>query len=370
MPHNFPIQRIADLDFQRPPEIGEANCRPPSEFRRLNLNESLVAPSPHALAAMHEALDFVEAYTDHSCQALADVLVARTGIPADRISFGNGSGELLTSAAAIAIDYGDEAVFPTPTFPTCAKGVGIAGGLAIHVPVASDGVNDVSAMLAAITDKTRLFYLCTPNNPTGGVLGEADLKRAIAEVPETCLLVIDEAYHEFAKAEGAPDVLSLLEKRKGPWVVSRSFSKAYCMAGMRIGYIFCSHADIRDGLWALRGNFNVNRIALAGAVAALKDDDHLRRTLNAVIEQRERLATGLTVLGFTPFPSQANFLTVQCPRPAGELADGLMERGLMVQALPWPRSGDNNHGSLRITIGTRQDIDDILLSLENMLADK
>ena len=363
MSQTFPVKRIAELEYAPPPEIGEPDCRPASEFRRLNLNEALVPPSPRALNAMRAALDSAEAYADHSCLALANLLTTRTGIPAAHISFGNGSGELLTMTATIAIEPGDEAIFPTPTFPTCAKGVSIAGGTLIDVPVKADGVNDVEAMLAALTDKTRLFYLCTPNNPTGGTITEDDLHSAITQVPDTCLLVIDEAYHEFAKAEGAPDVLAMLAQRTGPWVVTRSFSKAYCMAGMRVGYAFCSNADIRNALWSLRGNFNVNRVALAGAVAAMKDDAHLEKTLANLIAERQRLAEGLKDLGFEPFSSQANFITASCPQPAAELSDMLHACGLMVQPLPWP--GDN--GSLRITIGTRRDIDDLLLNLDKRL---
>ena len=363
MPHSLPVSRIAELEFPRPPEIAEADGRRARNLRRLNLNESLAQPSPKAIQAMTEALGDAESYPDHSCAALASLLVARTGVPAERISFGNGSGELLTMAATLAIEPGDEAIFPAPTFPTCIKGAELAGGHAIDVPVKQDGINDVDAMLAAITAKTRLFYLCTPNNPTGGAVGEADLIKAINGVPDTCLLVVDEAYHEFARAEGAPDVLALLEARSGPWAVTRSFSKAYSMAGMRVGYVFTSSSELRQAFWKLRGNFNVNRIALAGAVAAMQDEAYLQETLTALIRERTRLADGLEQLGFQVYPTQANFLTALPPRPAAELSANLAARGLLVQAMPWP----GGFGTLRITIGGAGDVDALLNGLNDML---
>ena len=206
-----------------------------------------------------------------------------TGIPLDRISFGNGSAEILVALAMLSINEGDEAILPSPTFPTCGKGVQIAGGTIVNVPLRGDGVNDVPAMLAAMTDRTRLFYLCSPNNPTGGILTAAELTEAAQRVPDTCLLVIDEAYFEFSQKEGGPDVLSVLAGRKGPWVVTRSFSKAYCLAGMRIGYALASDAEIQKGLWQLRPNFNIGRASLAAATAAMLDEAYLQEMLARTI---------------------------------------------------------------------------------------
>jgi len=363
MSHGLPIGRIEALEFPRPPEIAEPDCHRAAGLRRLNLNESLLPPSPKAVQAMTEALGQAESYPDHGCAALANLLLARTGLAVDRISFGNGSGELLTMAATLAIEPGDEAIFPSPTFPTCAKGVLIAGGRVIDVPVQADGVNDIDAMLAAVTDKTRLFYICSPNNPTGGTIAEDELLKATKAVPDDCLLVVDEAYHEFARAEGAPDVLALLEQRSGPWAVTRSFSKAYCMAGMRVGYVFCSSSDLRQAFWKLRGNFNVSRIGLAGAVAAMQDEAYLHDTLAALLRERSRLAEGLEQLGFQAYPTQANFITALAPRPATELSAALAQHGLLVQAMPWP----GGFGSLRITIGDADDVDNLLRRLKDII---
>ncbi|MFD2206721.1 pyridoxal phosphate-dependent aminotransferase [Kiloniella antarctica] len=279
--------RVENLAFPAPPILAEPEGRPSDTPIRLNLNESPYSPSPRAIAAMQSAIRSVNFYPDHGCTALVNALSEKTGIPTAQFSFGNGSGELLIAAGMLVIEEGDEAVFPAPTFPTCGKGVELSGGKVVSVPVTKDGICDVDAMLGVITERTRLFYLCTPNNPTGGILSQADLDKAIVQVPGNCLLVIDEAYFEFAQYEGAPDVLKSLSNRQGPWIVTRTFSKAYALSGLRIGYAISSEKPINDGIWKLRANFNTNRIALAAATAALGDKEHLENILSNTIAQRE-----------------------------------------------------------------------------------
>ncbi|MGO1120535.1 pyridoxal phosphate-dependent aminotransferase [Rhodovibrionaceae bacterium A322] len=362
----FPIQTVRDLTFPDPPLLAEGTDGPDRTLVRLNLNESGLPPSSKALAAMASALTAAQSYPDHGCSRLAQLIAEATGLTSDRISFGNGSGELLTAAAALSISPGDEAVFPAPTFPTCGKGVELARGKIVSLPVTAEGINHCTAMLAAITPKTRLFYLCSPNNPTGGVVPEADLRAVARGVPDSCLLVVDEAYYEFAQAEGGPDVLSILAERSGPWAVTRSFSKAYALAGARVGYVLCSSAELAQGFQRLRGNFNVNRIGLAGAVAAFQDQSYLADLLHQTIGERQRLAKALSALGCQPFPSGANFLTVRTPCPATALARDLEAVGVLVQALPWPAS----EGSLRITIGCRADNDRFLSAVTPLLQAK
>ena len=221
----------------------------------------------------------------------------------------------------------------------------------------------MDAMLAAISDRTRLFYVCAPNNPTGVVVPAADLERAIAEVPDSCLLVIDEAYAEFARHEGSADVLAALGSRTGPWIVTRTFSKAYALSGLRIGYALCSDAEIQHGLWQLRPNFNVNRLAQAAGVAAMNDAAHLTHILETTIRERGRLAQMLADLGCRPFPSGANFLTAATPVPATDVAAHLEESGILVQSLDWPAG----NGSLRITIGPAEEMDAVIAAVQAAL---
>ena len=362
-PVALPIEKIRGITYPPPPSIAEEATGVATDVLRLNLNEAHLPPSPKALAAAATAMAQTNRYPDHGCSTLAAVISARTGIPASQISFGNGSGEILVALAMLSINEGDEAVIPTPTFPTCGKGVQIAGGKLVNVPVRPDGSNDVAAMLAAVTPDTRLFYLCTPNNPTGAILTASDLKLAARALPDTVLLVVDEAYFEFAQAEGGPDVLTILASRAGPWAVTRSFSKAYCMAGMRVGYALVSNQDIHKALWQLRPNFNVNRVAIAAATAAMQDEHYLQTCLDHTICERKRMEAELTRLGFEALPSFANFLTVVPPVSADVITASLAKENILVQAMPWP----GGTGTLRITIGSHSDTDKLILALNKIL---
>lgn len=360
---SVPTQRVRSITFPPPPQSAEPDSPEGAGLARLHLNEAPSGPSPKALAAAAAALVQAHRYPDHGATDLIANLAAATGVASDCISVGNGSGEILVALAQMSINPGDEAVFPAPTFPTCAKGVQIADGRLVNVALRADGVNDVPAMLAAITDRTRLFYICTPNNPTGGILSGDDLALAARQVPDTCLLAVDEAYFEFADAEGGPDVLAILRDRVGPWVVTRSFSKAYCLAGLRAGYALCSSPDIRDALWALRPNFNISRPTLAAASAALADRWHLAGVLDHALSERNRMGAALQAMGCTLCPGAANFLTFQTGGRAAELEAHLRAHGVLAQALPWP----DPDGSLRVTIGSRADNDRFLAQTAQMI---
>ena len=361
--HPIPVPHIAAIAFPTLPVMAEEQGAPAAAITRLNLNESATPPSPKALDAARAALEMAHRYPDHHALALTREIAARTGVARDQIILGNGSGELLVQSALVALTAGDAAVMPSPTFPTCGKGVQMAGARIINVPLRADGANDVPAMLAALTPETRLFYLCTPNNPTGGLLHAADVAQAIAKVPDTCLLVIDEAYHEFAAQEGGDPVLPLLAARKGPWVITRTFSKAYCLAGLRIGYALVSGPELAAGFMRLRHNFNVSRPSLAAALAALQDDAHVATSIARTVEERKRLATALAPHCVEILPSFANFLTVRLHGPAAPVAAALQETGIAVQYLGWPDA----QGALRISIGDSTESDRLLAALAGVV---
>lgn len=361
--------RIGMLGFPAPPSPGEPDLVPDPAIRRLHLNESPLPPSPRVIEAVAAAIRHAGYYPDHTCAALAGRLARATGIPAERMSFGNGSGELLVAGALAAVGPGDEAVLPVPTFPTCGKGVRIAGARAVEIPVRDDGVVDVEATLAALGPSTRLVYVCTPNNPTGGALTRDELDALAQGVPDDVLLLVDEAYHEFAVFAGAPDALDVLRGRRGAWAVTRTFSKAFSLAGFRVGYVLASTRDVADAFWTLRPNFNVGRPALAAACAAFDDAEYGAAIVRSVSRERERLAAGLRALGFGVLPSVTNFVAAQPPAAGAVTAAGLAEalgaRGLMVQAMPW-RGGS----ALRISVGTAMDTDAVLAGLEAALPER
>jgi histidinol-phosphate aminotransferase len=358
----LPGQRLAG--FSHPPAIAEPDGRLASDGRRLHFNESAYPPSPAALAAMTAAVAETSRYPDHGCSALRQRLSRKNDVAEDRISFGNGSTELLAQIARISIAAGDEAIVPAPTFPTCAESVVLSGGTVVSVPVTEEGYNDVIAMLAAITDKTRLFYLCTPNNPTGTAIPADLVRRAATEVPDNCMLAIDEAYFEFSSAREGDSVLDILKTRTGPWVITRSFSKAYGLAGMRVGYAFTSDAELCTAFWNLRTSFNINRVALAGTAAALDDEDYLADVLHKTTTERGRLFAGLESLGFKPFQSEANFVTCRSVGPAARFVKALAGKGIMISAMQWP----DENGCLRIGVGGPDDTTSVLEGLKEVLA--
>jgi histidinol-phosphate aminotransferase len=352
MPHSIPKKTITDLPYAPLPAMLEPNAMLVEGERRLSLNESPIPPSQKTIVAMTKALVQVGKYPDHSCDALQTMLSKRLVTPKERFFFGGGSGELLLATALISIDPGDEVILPVPTFPTFGKGVAISGGRAIGVLVNKLGVNDVKAMVAAITPKTQVVYACTPNNPTGGLLSTDDVTYLANNVPDDILLLVDEAYHEFGVFDGGANCLEILSKRKGHWAITRTFSKAYSLAGMRAGYGIASSAELALGYHKVRGNFTINRIAIAGAVAAYKDTSHRDAYLSENARQRAHLKKGLESLGFKAFPSSANFITVQSPIPTEDLVTHLAENQILIQALTWPGAGP----CLRISVGSNDDI--------------
>jgi histidinol-phosphate aminotransferase len=359
-----PVPRIRRL-ASAPPRPVPVDLGTSLPLRSLHLNESPFPPAPRVVAAMQAAAAALNRYPDHDGRELIAALAARNDVPADRLVIGAGSSELLYASAETALDAGDEAIAPVPGFPPYAKIIALRGATYVGVPVRrQDGVVDVDAILASVTPRTRLVYVTTPQNPTGGLLEPEAIERLVEALPEDLLLHFDEAYYEFGRHAGAPPALPVLARRKAPWIVTRSFSKAYGLAGVRIGYGIASSATIADAFRKIRAGFSVNAIALAGARAALDEEEHVAALLDHTRVQRLRLAEGLSRLGFRPLPSAANFLAAIAPRPATELAAALTARNIFVLPFAWPESP----GALRITIGTQEDTDAVIAALAESLA--
>ena len=345
------------------PSRPQSDTAPDPPLRRLHLNESPVPPSPAALAAMRDAAAEAHHYPDNDAGELVQALAARIGLPESRVVFGNGSSELLVAAAQIALGRGDSAVMPIPSFPLYAKAIAMQDAEAVGVPVREDGTMDVAATLLAIGPRCRLVYAATPNNPTGGLLNPDDVELLARGVPDTALLLLDEAYYEFGRHAGGPENLPILVRRNGPWLITRTFSKAQGLAGVRVGYGFTGTAALGDAIRNLRSNFNLNHVAQAGALAALEDEAYTRAILCANARERERLSGGLKALGFDPFPSATNFVTARAPVPAAALAASLREHGILIMALAWPGVPE----AVRIGIGSADDTDAVLDALGEVL---
>jgi histidinol-phosphate aminotransferase len=310
----------------------------------LNLNESPIPPSPHALAAATAAIAGVNRYPPTDGGSLIAALAAHTGAAPDCIGVAVGSDMLLHLLCMISLAEGRSAVFPRPSFPRYALSTRIAGARAIPVPLAADGANEPDLLLSVIAEDTSIVFCCTPNGNTGGTITPAALRALAEAVPDHILLVIDEAYAEF---DPDADTLASLSHRRGPWAVTRTFSKAYALAGLRVGYVLCSTPDIAEALRAVRPIFEMTSPALAAAEAALADTGHLQHMLELTTAGRAQLVAGLRALGFEPLPSRANFVTTDLGRPAAPVVAGMAARGVLVRTLADP--GFEHY--LRITVG-------------------
>jgi histidinol-phosphate aminotransferase len=333
------------------------------QVRMLHLNESPLSPSPRAVAAIAAGAATVNRYPEAAGATLAAALSRRTGVAPDCMMFGVGSDELLHFCCAATLDDGDGCVLPEPSFPRYKVSTRLMGGVVQAAKLRADGANDPDALLAAIDDTTRLMFVCNPNNPSGGLLDAADLERLIAGVPDRVLLVLDEAYWEFGLAAGGIDTLPLLAKRTGPWVVLRTFSKAYALAGIRVGYALCSSAEIAGALAKFKNTFSVTNLAYEAALAALEDQDHLARLVDGCRAELARLDAGLRTFGLTPLPTAANFISADLGRPVAPVIDALKAGGILIR--DWREPGYETF--IRITAGTAEDTDAVLEALRREL---
>ena len=232
------------------------------------------------------------------------------------------------------------------------------------MPLRADGVVDVAAMLAAVTPRTRLVFIATPHSPSGGMLAGEEIERLLAQLPDHLLLHYDEAYYEFARHAGGPEALPLLGRRKGPWIATRTFSKAYSLAGARIGYGIASSPALGRRLSQGSHNIQHRRRGLGGRPGRARREPNISSNLlDHTAREREHLAGALAALGLRTLPSAANFVTVLTTLPASDLAAALQAENILVLPLPWR----DTPGALRITIGTREDNDAVITGLRGAM---
>ena len=330
----------------------------------LHLNECPYPPSPRVVEAIAHAAAGVNRYAEPRPQALAARLAEMTGSTPERIVLGAGSDELLALIATVTLEAGDSIVAPTPSFPRYRIAAAIAGAQARLVRILPDGRNDVEGLIAAIDATTRVVYCCTPNNPSGAPLDADDLERLCAHTPDDVLLVVDEAYAEFNRAEGGVDALPALARRKGPWLSVRTFSKAYALAGLRLGYVIAGDAGLAETLVKAKLNFNLSRLAVHAGLAALEDQAYADRCIADAIAERERLARRLGTMGLSPLRSRANFLSVDLGRDAAPAMAAMAAQGVL--AREWRDPGYETF--LRLSIGLPEENDRAAAALEKALA--
>lgn len=337
-----------------------------SDIIKLASNENPLGPSPLAIKAARAALDDVWLYPDGNGFALKQKLAGKHGVEINQITLGNGSSDMLEFVVRCLVSPGDEVLFSQHAFAIYPIVTQAVGGVPVAAP-AQDWGYDLDALKAAITARTRVIFIANPNNPTGTWLDGESLRDFIAEVPSEIVVVVDEAYFDYAiePATGATGYAD-----SSSWVadfpnlmVTRTFSKSYGLAGLRVGYAL-SHPALADLMNRVRPPFNVNGPALAAAEAALSDTDHLNKTVRMNAEGLRQLEAGFSAMGLAYIPSVGNFISVDVGRPAAPLFDALLREGVIVR--PVGNYGMPNH--LRISVGTPAQNERFLAALKKVLA--
>lgn len=333
----------------------------PDSIIKLASNENPLGPSSRALAAVRETLDELCRYPDGNGFELKQALSARYGMKPSQITLGNGSNDVLEVITRCFADPASEVVFSQYAFavyPLVTRAIGARG---ISVP-AKDYGHDLDAMLAAITDRTKLVFVANPNNPTGTVHGAEAVEAFLDRVPARVLVVLDEAYCEYLQGEGYVDGLSLLARYPN-LIVTRTFSKAWGLASLRVGYSVSSD-EIANVLNRVRQPFNVDSLALAAATAVLGDEDYLRRSCDVNARGMQQLESAFRDMGLEYIPSAGNFIAVDVGDNAAAVNQSLLEQGVIVR----PIAGYGMPRHLRVSIGLPEENARFIESLERALA--
>jgi histidinol-phosphate aminotransferase len=361
-PHSAAVPAVLDLAPYQPGkpieelerELGVANAV------KLASNENPAGPAEGVAAALEEGLAAVRLYPDANGFVLKNALAAHLGTEPDRITLGNGSNDVLDLLARVFVTPGDEVVYSEYAFLVYALVTRATSGTAIVVPARNWG-HDLPAMADAVTGRTKLVFVANPNNPTGTCANARTLEAFLERIPANVVVVLDEAYCEYVERDDYPNGLAYLDRFPN-LVVTRTFSKIYGLAGLRVGYAVASPA-ITDLLNRVRQPFNVNHLAQKAALAALADQDHVARCRDINNRGLARLARLCDELRLPYIPSVANFLTVEFGERTTEVYESLLRRGIIVR----PVGNYGMPGHLRITIGMPGDMDMLEDALKQIL---
>ena len=331
-----------------------------STIVKLASNENPLGVSPRAQDAIRAVLSDLSRYPDGNGFELKAALSRRYEIATDHIILGNGSNDVLDLAARAFLTANDEAVYSQHAFAVYPLAVQAIGGRGIEVPARNYG-HDLEAMAHAVTSKTRIVFIANPNNPTGTFVAADKLEPFIAGLPSHVLVVLDEAYNEYLPDEVRVDTVDWV-RRYSNLVITRTFSKVYGLAGLRVGYAFAS-PEVADLMNRVREPFNVNSVALAAAAAALEDREFVARSYEVNRSGMRQLVDGLNRLGLEFIPSVGNFVTFRVA-DAGRVFQRLLEAGVIVR--PLGAYGMPEH--LRVTVGLDTENARFLESLERAIA--
>jgi histidinol-phosphate aminotransferase len=328
---------------------------------RIGANESVFGPSPRAIAAMQEAAADSWKYGDPENHDLKTAIAEQLGVKPENIACGGGIDGLLGLVVRLFIEQGDPVVTSLGAYPTFNFHVAAAGGKLVTTPYVNDHEDPASLLKLAKTEKAKLLYFANPDNPMGSVWTAHHVQRFINAVPDNTMMLLDEAYIEFAPEGTAPGI----DTSRKNLLRFRTFSKAHGLAGIRVGYCI-GHPDIISAFDKIRNHFGISRISQAGAIAAIKDQDWVAHVKREVISARARIRDIARDNGLTPLPSATNFMTIDCGRDgtySKAIVDGLLEHGIFIRmpgVVPLNRC-------IRISCGDQKSLDLLAEALPKVL---
>ena len=326
----------------------------PDEIVKLASNESPLPPVRQAIAAMSEAVGSINRYPDNDCHDLRHGLARHLEVPADHLWIGGGSSELLRVIGTALGGPGTTAVYAWPSFVIYRLATVLGGGSPREVPLTDDHVHDLDAMRAAIDSSTTVVYVCNPNNPTGSHLSGEAIEQFIESVPSDVLVVVDEAYYEYATAGDFETAMELSLSRPNV-IVTRTFSKVYGLAALRVGYATARPETITE-LRKAQAPFSVTSVGQVGALSSLSAQGEIAERVRANASERDRLERAFADRAIEYVPSQANFVYLRLGASTQRTADAFIRHGVIVRPF-----GD---GWIRVSVGTPEENDRFLAALD------
>jgi histidinol-phosphate aminotransferase len=320
---------------------GKAPVAAAGEAHKLASNESPYGPLPSVLEVIAEASGVINRYPDNGAEALIGALAERFDVPASHVAVGCGSVGVLKQLIEAVSDPSDEVLYAWRSFEAYPLLADLASATSVRIPLRRE-THDLAAMAEAITPQTRLILVCNPNNPTGTVVHEQELLDFLAQVPADCLVVLDEAYHEYIRDPDVPDGIDLYRTRANVAVL-RTFSKAYGLAGLRVGFLV-GHEAVAEAVRKTMLPFTVNSVAQAAAIASLNAENELLERVEAVVKERDRVSAALRADGWTVPDTEANFVWLRLGDHTTRFAEACDAAGISVR----PFAGEG----ARVSIGT------------------
>lgn len=332
---------------------------------KLASNENPWGPSPKAINALQAELSNLHRYPDGSCYYLVQAIAEKLGLSPAEIVMGNGSNEVIEFLVKAFVQEGDEVITSHPSFLMYQKIVQVRGGINHVVPL-KDMCHDLEVIKKMVSGKTRLIFLDNPNNPTGTAIQPVQLYKFLSDIPESVIVVLDEAYVDFMDKKLQVDAYSLIRnvEKRCPVVFLRTFSKAYGLSGLRVGYGLMPK-DVAECLHKVRQPFNINQMAQVGALAALMDEDYYQLTLERTAKGMANLSREVDKFGCKSFPSETNFFLIDVQGDADKLYQAMLYKGVIVRSM----SAYGFKNFIRVTVGTEEENNRFLSSLADCLAE-